>query len=215
MSHRLADFLTFSPDFHHFRHLKCSFLPSFLPCVSASVYPCRSNKFFPVVKMNHPVVDFTASSVPLTWCLVLVSVPSESFLPSPRPQLWSPHLFPEVCIQRLWYSGCDLCLSLPSSSVILMRFYPHMFGTLFSISFVLYQFFFFFFFWAKPSSACAHACWYKSSLCREQTHRSLGQELACQPQSATFLLRCMFSLLCLFERYRDRQTGYLPSHLVS
>ena len=29
--------------------------------------------------------------------------------------------------------------------MILMRFYLHMFGTLFSISFVLYQFFFFFF----------------------------------------------------------------------
>lgn len=181
-------------------------LPSFLPCVSASVYPCRSNKLFPVVKMNHPVVDFTASSVPLTCCLVLVQVPSESFLPAPRPQFWSPHLFPEVCVQRLWYPGC--------ASVILMRFYLHMFGTLFSISFVLYQFFFFFF-WTKSSSACVHACWYKSSLCREQTHRSLGQELACQPQSATFLLCCMFSLLCLFERYRDRWTGYLPSHLVS
>lgn len=183
-----------------------SFLPSFPPCFSASVYPCRSNKFFPVVKMNHPVVDFTASIVPLIWCLVLVQMPSESFLPSPRPQLWSPHLFPEVCVSVtfafhsllppwFWWGFIFMCLSLYSP-------FPSFFIR-------------FFFFWTKFSGVCAHACWYKSSLCHEQTHRSLGQELAWQPQTAAFLLRPMLPLLCLFERYRDRRTGCLPSHLAS
>lgn len=104
-------------------------LPSFPPRFSACVSPRRSKKSFPVVRMNHPVGDFTASSGPLTLGLVLVQMTLGSFLPSPPPpcpQRWSPHLFPEVCFQRIWYPECDLCFSLSPPSVILMRFSLHM-----------------------------------------------------------------------------------------
>lgn len=166
VTHGLGDFLTLPPGLSQFQ-APYTLLSSFL-CSCLCTYLGSPNKFSPVVKMNPPIGGFQNQHHPP--CSVLhcwsrwrrshslhLQAPPRAL--QPCSQLRCPHPIPEVRSERFWYPPCDLCFSLPSSYVIMMRFI-FTFVTLFSISFVLYHFF-----WIQSSCSCAYACWCKSSLC--------------------------------------------------